>query len=148
VGPTDKSGQSSGIPENTYVFRSPAADGADTSIDPLARGIVGIPRGTALLVVKRGPNAGVRFLIDKPVTSVGRHIGSEIVLDDISVSRRHAEFIRDDDSFGVVDVGSLNGTYVNRQPVASAQLANGDEIQIGKFRLIFLSPRLPRVQDN
>jgi len=97
------------------------------------------PIGAALLVVKRGPNAGSRFLLDQPVTSAGRHRGSDIFLDDVTVSRRHAEFRREDDTFRVVDVGSLNGIDVNREPVESAALANGDEIQIGKFRLVFLT---------
>ena len=97
-----------------------------------------MPSGSAVLVVKRGPNAGSRFLLDQPVTSAGRHPNSDIFLDDVTVSRRHAEFRRENDEFRIVDIGSLNGTYVNREPVASAVLANGDEIQIGKFRLVFL----------
>jgi pSer/pThr/pTyr-binding forkhead associated (FHA) protein len=99
-----------------------------------------LPSGSALLVVKRGPNAGSRFLLDRPVTSAGRHPDSDILLDDVTVSRRHAGFRLDDDgSWAVVDVGSLNGTYVNRQPVDSAVLANNDQVQIGKFRLVFLT---------
>ena len=99
----------------------------------------GLPSGSALLVVKRGPNAGSRFLLDQPVTSAGRHPDSDILLDDVTVSRRHAEFRLDKaGSWAVADVGSLNGTYVNRQPVESAALVIGDEIQIGKFRLVFL----------
>jgi pSer/pThr/pTyr-binding forkhead associated (FHA) protein len=85
------------------------------------------------------PQRGFPILLDQPVTSAGRHPGSSIFLDDITVSRRHAEFQREKDQFRVVDVGSLNGTYVNRQPVDSAALVNRDEIQIGKFRLIFLN---------
>jgi len=90
------------------------------------------------LVVKRGPNAGSRFLLDRPVTSAGRHPGSDVFLDDITVSRRHAEFRRENDELHVVDVGSLNGTYVNREPVESAVLVSGDEVQMGKFRLVFV----------
>ena len=93
--------------------------------------------GQALIVVKRGPNAGSRFLIDKDVTTAGRHPESDIFLDDVTVSRRHAEFRRDDGRFEIRDVGSLNGTYVNRQRVDQTILANGDELQIGKFKLIF-----------
>jgi len=104
-----------------------------------AWGVDEMPSGSALIVVKRGPNAGSRFLLDQPVTSAGRHPGSDIFLDDVTVSRRHAEFRRDNGEFRVVDVGSLNGTYVNRKPVESAVLANGDEIQIGKFRLVFVT---------
>ena len=99
----------------------------------------GLPKGSALLVVKRGPNAGSRFLLDQPVTSAGRHRGSDIFLDDVTVSRRHAEFRWENDEFQVVDVGSLYGTYVNREAVDSAVLVDGDEVQIGKFRLVFLT---------
>lgn len=100
----------------------------------------GLPSGSALLVVKRGPNAGSRFLLDQPVTLAGRHPDSDILLDDVTVSRRHAEFRLDKDgNWAVADVGSLNGIYVNRQPVDSTVLANNDEVQIGKFRLVFLT---------
>lgn len=95
--------------------------------------------GAGMIVVKRGPNAGAQFLLDKPVASVGRHPASDVFLDDITVSRRHAEFRRENGQFQVVDLGSLNNTYVNRTPVDSAVLADGDEIQIGNFRLVFLS---------
>ena len=93
--------------------------------------------GQALLVVQRGPNAGSKFLIDKDVTTAGRHPESDIFLDDVTVSRRHAEFHRHDGRFSIKDVGSLNGTYVNRQRVDQAELASGDELQIGKFKLTF-----------
>ena len=93
--------------------------------------------GQALLVVKRGPNAGSQFLIEKDVTTAGRHPESDIFLDDITVSRRHAEVRRKDGNFFVHDMGSLNGSYVNRERVDNTQLANGDEIQIGKFKLLF-----------
>ena len=93
--------------------------------------------GQALLVIQRGPNAGSKFLIDKDVTTAGRHPESDIFLDDVTVSRRHAEFRRDDGKFFIRDAGSLNGTYVNRQRVEEAQLASGDELQIGKFKLTF-----------
>jgi hypothetical protein len=92
--------------------------------------------GTALLVVSRGPNAGSRFLLDADAVTVGRHPDSDIFLDDITVSRRHAEFRRGDGGFEVVDVGSLNGTYVNRERVDRAVLGGGDEVQIGKYRLV------------
>jgi pSer/pThr/pTyr-binding forkhead associated (FHA) protein len=93
--------------------------------------------GGAMLVVKRGPNAGTRFLITKDMTTAGRHPESDIFLDDITVSRRHAEIQRQDSGFRITDMGSLNGTYVNRLRVEGADLSSGDEIQIGKFRLIF-----------
>ena len=101
-----------------------------------------LPSGAALLVVKRGPNAGSRFLLDKDVTTAGRHPESDIFLDDVTVSRRHAEFRRTPAGFFVRDVGSLNGTYLNRERIDEAELSSSDEVQIGKFRLVFLaSPR-------
>lgn len=104
-----------------------------------------LPPGTALLVVRRGPNAGARFLLDHDVTTSGRHPDSDIFLDDVTVSRRHAEFHRESGVFTVRDVGSLNGTYVNRERVETATLSNGDEVQIGKFRLVLIAG--PRVDD-
>ena len=98
-----------------------------------------LQEGQALLVVRRGPNAGSQFLIEKDVTTAGRHPESDIFLDDITVSRRHAEIRRKDGAFFVHDMGSLNGTYVNRERVDNTQLANGDELQIGKFKLAFFS---------
>lgn len=98
-----------------------------------------LPPGTALLVVRRGPNAGARFLLDRDVTTSGRHPDSDIFLDDVTVSRRHAEFHRDGNTFTVRDVGSLNGTYVNRERVEAAVLTSGDEVQIGKFRLVLIA---------
>jgi pSer/pThr/pTyr-binding forkhead associated (FHA) protein len=103
-----------------------------------------LPAGSALLVVRRGPNAGSRFLLDMELTTVGRHPESDIFLDDVTVSRRHAEFRQENAAFVVRDIGSLNGTYVNRERVEVATLTNGDEVQIGKFRLIFLTPPTPR----
>ena len=154
---TDKD-QNSGIDQNsdevtvetTSVFRAdflneleaPASPSGDSAVS----GVEGLPVGSALLVVKRGPNAGSRFLLDQPTTSAGRHPDSDIFLDDVTVSRRHAEFRLDGNEFQGVDVGSLNGTYVNREPVDSAVLANGDEVQIGKFRLVFLTG--PRGADD
>ena len=98
----------------------------------------GLPAGSALLVVKRGPNAGSRFLLDADTTTAGRHPESDIFLDDVTVSRRHAEFAREGGGFVVRDVGSLNGTYLNRERIDAAGLAGGDEVQIGKYRLVFL----------
>lgn len=93
--------------------------------------------GTALLVVLRGPNTGARFLLDDDEVMSGRHPDSDIFLDDVTVSRKHAVFRRTDGTFVVRDVGSLNGTYVNRDLVDEATLSTGDEVQIGKFRLVF-----------
>ncbi|MEO7070511.1 MAG: FHA domain-containing protein [Nostocoides sp.] len=97
--------------------------------------------GTALLVVLRGPNTGARFLLDDDQVIAGRHPDSDIFLDDVTVSRKHATFRREGGAFHVHDVGSLNGTYVNRQIVDDVRLQTGDEVQIGKFRLVFYSGR-------
>lgn len=134
-----------GIPEasveTTSVFRADLLKEMETGAqsESAPAGVEGLPSGSALLVVKRGPNAGSRFLLDQDTTAAGRHPDSDIFLDDVTVSRRHAEFRRNDEAYEVVDVGSLNGTYVNREPKNSAVLSNGDEIQIGKFRLVFLN---------
>ena len=103
-----------------------------------AAAVASLPPGTALLAVLRGPNAGSRFLLDSDLTLVGRHPDSDIFLDDVTVSRRHAEFYRRGGGFTVRDVGSLNGTYVNRERIEEADLHEGDEVQVGKFRLVFL----------
>ena len=139
--------ENTGIPEpqveTTSVFRADllkemenGANGNETAV----AGTDNLAEGQALLVVKRGPNAGARFLLDQATTTAGRHPEADIFLDDVTVSRRHAEFRKnDDDKFEVVDVGSLNGTYVNREPRNSQVLEVGDEIQIGKFRLVFIA---------
>ncbi len=126
---------------------SPLQEDATVSFTPMeaeeeGEEVGGLPQsdlevGQALLVVQRGPNAGSKFLIDKDVTTAGRHPESDIFLDDVTVSRRHAEFRRKDGRFYIHDVGSLNGTYVNRQRVEETELAAGDELQIGKFKLTF-----------
>jgi len=131
-------------PERTSVFRADflaEAEGHESApaAEAPVQGGDALPAGAALLVVKRGPNAGSRFLLDRDTTSAGRHPDSDIFLDDVTVSRRHAEFRREGGEFVVIDVGSLNGTYVNREPVDQAVLAGGDEVQIGKFRLVFLT---------
>jgi pSer/pThr/pTyr-binding forkhead associated (FHA) protein len=123
-------------------------DSVDQDVPEVGTGRVAgqLPPGTALLAVRRGPNAGARFLLDHDVTTSGRHPDSDIFLDDVTVSRRHAEFHREAGLFTVRDVGSLNGTYVNRERVESATLSNGDEVQIGKFRLVFIAG--PRPDDR
>src|SRR5699024_6631183 len=97
--------------------------------------------GTALLIVLRGPNAGARFLLDDDEVSSGRHPSSDIFLDDVTVSRRHAVFAREGEGYLVRDVGSLNGTYVNRERIDESVLHQGDEVQIGKFRLVYYRSR-------
>jgi hypothetical protein len=139
----------------TQLIRRPGDRGPDTTstisiagteldadqseeFDADAAAIAALPAGTALLAVRRGPNAGSRFLLDSDLTLVGRHPDSDIFLDDVTVSRRHAEFYRQGSRFTVRDVGSLNGTYVNRERIEEASLAPGDEVQVGKFRMVFL----------
>jgi pSer/pThr/pTyr-binding forkhead associated (FHA) protein len=97
-----------------------------------------LPADSAMLFVQRGPGAGARFLLDTDLVSVGRHPDSDIFLDDISVSRRHATISRVDGGFVVSDLGSLNGTYVNRDRIErDIALSGGDEVQFGKYRLIY-----------
>ena len=103
--------------------------------------ISALPSGSALLVVRRGPNVGARFLLDADVTTVGRHPEADIFLDDVTVSRRHAEFVRHGTSFQVKDLGSLNGTYFDGVRIDTALLSDGAEVQVGKFRLTFSASR-------
>lgn len=101
-----------------------------------------LPKSSAMLIVIAGPNKGARFLINSDETSIGRDPRSEISLDDVTVSRVHAKIVRGQDgSFKVVDLGSLNGSYVNAHQVQESGLSIGDEIQIGKFRLTFFKGR-------
>jgi FHA domain/zinc-ribbon domain len=118
---------------------APAEGDTDFSAEAHRSAIDALPPGSALLVVKRGPNAGSRFLLDRDVTTAGRHPDSDIFLDDVTVSRRHVEFRRESGGFSVHDVGSLNGTYLNRERIDSAVLSSSDEVQIGKFRLVYLT---------
>ncbi len=129
--------------ETTSTISLAGTELADLDLEepPDAAAVEALLPGTALLVVQRGPNAGSRFLLDHDLTTVGRHPGSDIFLDDVTVSRRHAEFYRHRDTFLVRDVGSLNGTYVNRERIEETDLFDGDEVQVGKFRLVFLAAR-------
>jgi pSer/pThr/pTyr-binding forkhead associated (FHA) protein len=104
--------------------------------------IAALPSGSALLVVRRGPDVGARFLLDADVTTVGRHSEADIFLDDVTVSRRHTEFVRQGTAFELRDLGSLNGTYFDGVRVDSAMLGDGSEVQIGKFRLTFYASRI------
>ncbi len=101
--------------------------------------IAALPSGSALLIVRRGPNAGARFLLDQDVTTAGRHPNADIFLDDVTVSRRHAEFLRHGTTFEVHDLGSLNGTYYDGVRIETALLRDRSEVQIGKFRLTFFA---------
>ncbi|WP_139983512.1 FHA domain-containing protein [Nocardioides litoris] len=113
---------------------------SDRALNPVdAAAVDALPVGHALLVVQKGPGAGSRFLLDADEVHAGRHPDSEIFLDDVTVSRQHAVFVRDGDTFTVSDAGSLNGTYVNRDRIEKVHLKDSDEVQIGKYRLVFFA---------
>lgn len=102
--------------------------------------IMRLADGTALLISTRGAVSGSRYLLDEDEITVGRDPSSDILLDDSTVSRTHAVFRRRiNGNYSVIDAGSLNGTYVNRQRVDSQELKNGDEIILGKFRLVYFT---------
>jgi len=125
---------------------SEKTDTSDRHLSPVdAAAVDALPTGSAMLVVQKGPSAGSRFLLDQDEVTAGRHNDSEIFLDDVTVSRRHAVFTREGAEFSVADAGSLNGTYVNRERVESATLNNGDEVQVGKFRLLYVAG--PRAEE-
>lgn len=122
----------------TINIVDPRVETSEGQLAPVdAAAVDALPLGSALLVVQRGPGSGSRFLLDKPTVNAGRHPDSDIFLDDVTVSRRHAEFTSEGSSYAVADAGSLNGTYVNRDRIDRVVLKDGDEVQIGKFRLVF-----------
>ena len=106
--------------------------------EELGEALAELPHGMGMLVVRRGPNAGSRFVLDAEVTSLGRHPDSDIFLDDITVSRRHAVVRRAEGGYAVSDADSLNGTYVDHQRVDTAALHHLADLQIGRFVLVFL----------
>ena len=124
----------------TIAFKPEDASG-ELGEDELGIAPVELAAGVGVLVVKHGPDTGARYLLDQPVVSVGRHPDSDIFLDDITVSRRHAEFVRVEGGYRLHDVGSLNGTYLNRNRIEEHELAAGDEVQVGKFKLVYLAAR-------
>ncbi len=124
------------------------AHATDLSIDE-QEAVAALPSGAALLVVRRGPDMGARFLLDQDVTVAGRHPAGDIFLDDVTVSRRHAEFLREGSNFSVRDLGSLNGTYCAGQRIdGQVELSDGVEVQVGKFKFTFFASRfdLPEQQ--
>ncbi|WP_309072686.1 FHA domain-containing protein [Arthrobacter sp.] len=136
----DASGSHMPSPETTTIGLPPQS--ASPTVEPRLTSeersaVAALPAGSALLIAHTGPNAGARFLLDEDVTTAGRHPNADIFLDDVTVSRKHAEFRRGPEGFRVVDSRSLNGTYVNNDRVDSVVLRNGHEVQIGKFRLTF-----------
>jgi len=100
---------------------------------------LGDVHGHGVLVIRSGEMTGSRFTLSKDVTLIGRHPESDILLDDITVSRRHAEVIKTSSALIVRDLGSLNGTYVNQTRVDEFTLKHGDELQVGKFRMVLFS---------
>ena len=124
-----------------FAAQLAALDGDVTAEEHDAIGA--LPSGSALLVVRRGPNVGARFLLDADLTTVGRHPEADIFLDDVTVSRRHAEFLRNGTHFDVKDLGSLNGTYLDGARISgTVPLHDGSEVQVGKFRLTFYASRV------
>ena len=99
------------------------------------------PANRAMVVIHRGPAKGARFLIDQNQSSIGRATDSQIFLDDVTVSRKHAAIEVEGGVFTLIDLGSLNGTYLNNQSVAKSALKTGDEIQIGKFHMLFITKK-------
>ncbi|MEY3019857.1 MAG: hypothetical protein RLZZ272_841 [Actinomycetota bacterium] len=110
------------------------------ALDPThdASTVGAVPAGSALLIVVRGPGAGSRYLLDREDTTIGRHPEAHVFLDDVTVSRRHARVLRSGDGFVLEDLGSLNGTYVAGARVDGRRLESGDELQVGRFKLLFL----------
>ncbi len=127
--------------DDTTITFTPVEATGDVAEEELTVSLGEFPESTAMVVVKRGPNAGSKYTLDQDVTRAGRHPDSDIFLDDITVSRRHAEILREPDGYVVRDAGSLNGTYLNRERVDAAPLKDGDELQIGTFKLVFLTGR-------
>lgn len=124
----------------TFGLSTEKSETSDRQLNAVdAAAVDALPGGHALLVVQKGPGAGSRFLLDTDEVSAGRHPDSEIFLDDVTVSRRHAVFHREAEDFTVSDAGSLNGTYVNRDRIDRVLLKDGDEVQIGKYRLVFFA---------
>jgi pSer/pThr/pTyr-binding forkhead associated (FHA) protein len=140
TGDAPAEGDPSGESTATIQIGVNPVDTSDRALNPVdAAAVDALPVGSALLVVQKGPGAGSRFLLDSDVVNAGRHPDSEIFLDDVTVSRRHATFRREADGYTVADAGSLNGTYVNRDRIEQVTLKDSDEVQIGKYRLVFFA---------
>lgn len=146
--PTGAESPSEYRPHETTVHYGPefAAQLAalEAGVSPDEQEVIGaLPSGSALLIVRRGPNTGARFLLDADVTVAGRHPEADIFLDDVTVSRKHAAFLRHGTSFSVRDLGSLNGTFMGGDRIDdTVGLSDGAEVQVGKFHLTFYASRL------
>jgi pSer/pThr/pTyr-binding forkhead associated (FHA) protein len=113
--------------------------GSSGSLPPVGSGVVpDLGPGESVLVVQRGMGEGTTYLLVGDLVTAGREPDSDLFLDDVTVSRRHAELRRMSQGWLLRDVGSLNGTYVNRQRIEEAALVPGDEVQIGKYRFVYL----------
>ena len=145
--PTGNESPSEYRPQETTVHYGPefAAQLAalESGVTPDEQGVIAaLPSGSGLLIVRRGPNTGARFLLDADVTVAGRHPEADIFLDDVTVSRKHAAFLRQGTSFAVRDLGSLNGTFMSGDRIAeTVDLNDGNEVQVGKFHLTFYASR-------
>lgn len=146
--PTGNESPSEYRPHETTVHYGPefAAQLAalEAGVSPDENEVIGaLPSGSALLIVRRGPNTGARFLLDADVTVAGRHPDADIFLDDVTVSRKHAAFLRHGTAFAVRDLGSLNGTFMGGDRIDdTVALSDGTEVQVGKFHLTFYASRL------
>jgi pSer/pThr/pTyr-binding forkhead associated (FHA) protein len=106
--------------------------------EELGAALTDLPAGVGLLVVRRGPNAGSTYVLDRDSTTLGRHPESDIFLDDVTVSRRHAVVKRIEDRYEVDDADSLNGTYVDHRRIDTATLHDLAELQVGRYVLTFV----------
>jgi pSer/pThr/pTyr-binding forkhead associated (FHA) protein len=135
----------SGSGEEIESTRKFAEDLIETEQDSLSdeeqAAVDALPAGNALLIVRRGPNKGARFLLDSDLVTVGRHPNADIFLDDVTVSRRHAEISRSNSVFTVKDLASLNGTYLESARVEAAVLTNSAELQVGKYHFTFYASK-------
>jgi pSer/pThr/pTyr-binding forkhead associated (FHA) protein len=138
-------GQDANSGEDIEATRNFSEDLIESDLESLSdeerAAVDALPSGNALLIVRRGPNQGSRFLLDADVTTVGRHPNADIFLDDVTVSRKHAEFKRAGKIFTVTDLASLNGTQYKNARVENAELENGSEVQIGKYHLTFFASK-------
>jgi pSer/pThr/pTyr-binding forkhead associated (FHA) protein len=114
---------------------------ANALSDEEQQAVDALPSGNSLLIVRRGPNKGARFLLDADLVTIGRHPNADIFLDDVTVSRRHSEITRSGSAFSIKDLTSLNGTYFEGKRVESAELFNGAEVQVGKYHFTYYSSK-------
>jgi pSer/pThr/pTyr-binding forkhead associated (FHA) protein len=114
---------------------------ANSLSDEDQQAVDSLPTGNSLLIVRRGPNKGARFLLDSDLISIGRHPNADIFLDDVTVSRRHSEISRAGSVFTIKDLTSLNGTYFEGKRVETAELFNGAEVQVGKYHFTYYSSK-------